>query len=104
MIDSIPEVVKWLIFFVRFHTVIMCSALPSISNGVITYDPDTPSPYNFGTTATHTCNTGFFLEGAQLRTCEGDGSLTTSGRWSATAPACSGNDFKVTLGTSYLIH
>ena len=98
MIDSFPEAIKCLIQDIfMFHTVIMCSALSSISNGVITYNPDTSSPYDFGTTATHTCNTGFFLEGAQLRTCEEDGSLTTSGRWSATTPACSGNDYKVIL-------
>ena len=85
-----------------FYTVIMCSALSSISNGVITYSPDTSNPYDFGTIAAHTCNSGFFLEGAQLRTCEGDGSLTTSGRWSTIAPACSGNDFKAILGTSHI--
>ena len=69
----------------------MCSALNLITNGVITYRPDTSSPFDFGTTATHVCNEGFFLEGTAMRTCEGDGSLTTSGQWNSTAPACSGD-------------
>ena len=71
------------------HTVITCLSLEAIANGQITYSPDTISPYNFGTVATFTCNTGFSLSGDMTRTCGGDGS-SQSGVWSGSSPVCVG--------------
>ena len=58
-------------------------------NGDITYSPDSMSPFDYGTTATHSCNEGFFVNGNQVRICSGDG-LSTFGSWDASAPLCSG--------------
>ena len=68
---------------------IICASLSSINNGAITYSPDISSPFNYGTTATHTCNEGFFLVGDSTQTCDGDGS-GVNGVWSGSAPVCSG--------------
>ncbi len=56
---------------------------------MIAYSPDTTSPFDFGTTATYSCNDGYFLEGEQTRSCAGDGS-STMGTWDLTAPTCTG--------------
>ncbi|XP_064384964.1 uncharacterized protein LOC135333878 isoform X2 [Halichondria panicea] len=66
---------------------ITCSTLSPITNGVITYSPDSNALFDFGTTATHTCNDGFFREGSSTRTCGGDGS-SVSGVWGGAAPMC----------------
>ncbi len=58
-------------------------------NGMIEFDVDTTAPFDFGTTATYSCNDGFFLEGNTVRNCEGDGSRRT-GLWDGTAPVCTG--------------
>ncbi len=65
----------------------MCSVLPLIINGVISYS-DT-APFDFTTTATYFCNEGFFLQGSDRRECTGD-SADTVGEWSGNAPVCSG--------------
>ena len=67
----------------------MCSSLSTITNGVITYGPDSTDLFDYGTTATQTCNDGFFPEGSSTRTCGGDGS-SVSGVWGGTAPVCAG--------------
>ncbi len=56
---------------------------------MITYSPDSNALFDFGTTATHTCNDGFFREGSSTRTCGGDGS-SVSGVWGGAAPMCAG--------------
>ncbi len=68
---------------------ITCSSLSPITNGRISYSPDTTSPFDLGTVATYSCDNGLFLSGSESRTCEGDGSSIT-GMWSGTAPICSG--------------
>ena len=64
-----------------------CSLLPSILNGVINYSPDTTSPFDFGTTATYSCNEGFYLSVVSSRTCTGSG---LSGFWDGMEPQCLG--------------
>ena len=58
-----------------------------LTNGVIVYASDTTAPYDFGTTATHSCNSGYCLVGVEVRTCGGDGSSVTSG-WDSIDPTC----------------
>ena len=71
-------------------TAITCSvSLGSITNGQVTYSPDTTPPYDFGTVATFSCNTGFSLSVDVVRTCGGDGS-SQSGEWSGSSPVCVG--------------
>lgn len=68
---------------------ITCSALSTISNGVISYVPDTTDPYDYLTNAVFSCNTGFYLVGTSARVCEGDGT-SPQGVWSGTTPLCRG--------------
>ena len=59
-----------------------CPALSPIPNGAITYGPDMIALYDVDTMATHTCNDGFRLSGAETRVC------LASGRWSGPFPVC----------------
>ena len=72
------------------YAAITCTSLSSIPNGRITYTPDTTSPFDFGTTATYSCDDGFFIVGNSAQTCDGDGS-GVGGVWSGSAPVCSGH-------------
>ena len=56
-------------------------------NGTIVYTSDMTAPYDFGTTATHSCNSGYSLVGDEIRTCGGDGSSVT-GEWNLSEPSC----------------
>ena len=58
-------------------------------NGMIAYSSDTTSPFDFETTATFTCNEGFFIEGEPTRSCAGDGS-SINGMWNGASPFCAG--------------
>ncbi len=68
---------------------ITCATLDPIADGVITYNPDTTDPFDFGTNATYSCNEWFFLEGNDISTCDGDGT-SVNGEWDVTAPQCTG--------------
>ena len=68
-------------------TAIECSALAELTNGAIVYASDTTAPYVFGTTATHSCNSGYSLVGYEIRTCGGNGS-SISGEWELSEPSC----------------
>ena len=63
--------------------IITCLFLDPIPNGEITYSPNI-SPFDVGTTATYSCNTGFYLDGNSARTCSG------SGTWDGSTPRCLG--------------
>ena len=69
----------------------MCMALPPLMNGQLSYATDTIAPYNFGTIATHICDTGFGIIGNVGRTCEKVGTSPV-GAWSGTATTCGGSD------------
>ena len=80
-------------------TGITCSTGPGdVTNGVIVYSSDTTprAPYNYGTTATYQCDTGYEVtSGNSERTCTGDGSSSV-GEWSGTTAAvCSGTNSSV---------
>lgn len=71
------------------HLVITCGSLTVISNGRLTYTPDTTVPFDYGTNATFSCDSGYFLEGDVVRTCIGDGS-DANGNWNGMTPQCTG--------------
>ena len=54
----------------------MCPALPNPTNGVVSHGMDV------GDLADYSCNDGFELIGADMRTCQADGT------WSGNAPTC----------------
>ena len=56
-------------------------------NGGVVYASDTSAPYDFGTTATFSCNSEYALIGDEVRTCGGDGS-STMGVWDLDFPSC----------------
>ncbi len=59
----------------------MCLDLPVPTNGVITYSPDTTSPYDYRTVATYSCLDGYGLAG-------GDKTRECLGMWTGIAPTC----------------
>ena len=67
-----------------------CLALPAVENGTIAYFSDTTEPYDYGTTASYQCDSGYELTGGDtVRTCTGDGSSPV-GQWNGAIPACTG--------------
>ena len=72
---------------ISLFTAIECPSLVKLMNGDIVYASDTTAPYDFGTTATHSCNSGYSLVGDEVRTCGGDGSSLTD-EWDMIEPAC----------------
>ena len=61
---------------------ITCSLLGTLANGMITYDPDTTPPFDFETTATYSCDTGYGLSpsGTSFRSCLGS-PIGGGGQW-----------------------
>ena len=74
-------------YAVLFLTAYTCISLTLIPNGMITYDPDRTPPFIFGTTATYSCNQGFYPSHTSVRTCTGSGATSF---WDGTAPNCLG--------------
>ena len=77
----------FLLVYIYIYTAIECPALSDLTNGFIVYASDITSLYDFGTTATHSCNKGYSLVGDEIRTCGGDGTSTT-GEWDLSEPSC----------------
>ncbi len=70
---------------------IVCSPLPTITNGMISYSPDVTSDYDLGTEATYTCKAGFYINttGAnQVRRCVDDDGMDAVGGWNGQEPSC----------------
>ncbi len=67
------------------HTANSCSSLDPVTNGLIMYSPGLTEPFDIGTTATYSCNSGFTLGGVVNRTC------TAGGVWSGGASVCTGS-------------
>ncbi len=70
-------------------SVIQCEDLPNPVNGVISFSPDDTAPFDFGTIALYTCDTGFGLNGDDQRTCAGN-SDSIVGEWIGVPPSCAG--------------
>ncbi len=68
---------------------ITCSSLSLPDNGTIVFSPATSEPYQFGTTATYSCNNNFGLSTNEILTCGGDGS-SPNGMWVGIVPTCVG--------------
>ena len=75
-------------------TAIECLPLDPITNGFITYAPDTASNYDLGTVATYDCDSGFVLDlslgGSEMRTCMDDNGLDAIGVFDRQTPRCIG--------------
>ena len=71
------------LLYLTVSTAITCSSLPSVS-GQIIYSPDSSNPFDYGTLAEYSCDTGLGVNGPITRTCGGDG-LNTTGVWSDSA-------------------
>ena len=58
---------------------------------MIVYSSDTTESYDYGTTATYQCDSGYELSGGDtMRTCTGDGSSPV-GQWNGTGSiSCTG--------------
>ena len=80
----------------------MCMALSPLVNGQLSYGTDVTAPYDFGTVATHICDTGFGIVGNVERTCEKFGTSPV-GTWSGTATTCGGSDLSVHLNSRFYL-
>ncbi len=68
---------------------ILCPSLPIILNGTINYSTDDGPNYVLQTTATYSCDEGFFLNVTEnTRTCQDDDDDDDEGAWSDEAPTC----------------
>ncbi|XP_064387566.1 uncharacterized protein LOC135335869 isoform X2 [Halichondria panicea] len=71
---------------------IECLSLGQVTNGMITYAPDTTSNYDLGTVATYTCNEGYRLDitqgGSETRTCIDDLNGDAVGVFTNLPPRC----------------
>ena len=68
-----------------FCTIVVdCDLLSNITNGMLSYNPQGQDQTLLGATVTYTCNTGYTLNGNNMRTC------LTGGAWSGSDPTCDG--------------
>ncbi len=67
--------------FTRLSTGI-CSDLPSLTNGMISYRDGSSDIRPVNSVATYTCDTGYTLNGNTIKTCGSDGV------WSGSTPVC----------------
>ena len=68
---------------------ITCAAVSDPTNGGVSFDSSTDvnGNYAFGTVATFACDPSFGRNGAETRTCGGDGRSPT-GSFDGTSPIC----------------
>ena len=69
----------------NIHAVV-CPSLPPLIKGEISYSDPT---LGVGSVATHSCDTGLFVNGTITRHCQNDGA------WSGSASSCEGIDLHV---------
>ncbi len=67
----------------------MCPHIPSPLNGCIDFAEDYVAPFDLGTVATYSCESGFALMGSEMRTCVTNGDDRV-GVWSLTETVCVG--------------
>ncbi len=65
---------------------LICSDLPSLLNGAICYNGGSTDIRPLNTIATHSCNTGYTLNGDSVRVCQNDRT------WNGSPPTCQGED------------
>ena len=74
-------------------SVIECSRLNAPANGNVqmTAPPGiSATSQDYGAVARYTCNSGYYLDGNQIRNCVGDGT-SIAGYWDGSQPLCIGN-------------
>ena len=77
--------------FYLIAVILECPSLDVPTNGAIVYASDTTPDFEFGTTATYSCMSGYGLSGGDVvRTCGCNGGCPIVGGWSGTAPTCEG--------------
>ncbi len=65
--------------------------LPAILNGMIVYATDVSPDFELTTTATYSCNAGYFFDlsvGDRVRTCIDDNDNDADGIFTGQAPSC----------------
>ena len=68
-------------------TAVDCGNLTHPANGSVNHTAGT----TFGQTATYSCNTGYYLVGDSIRTCQATGNWSGSEpTWSVSIPTCQG--------------
>ncbi len=81
---------KWMVVLlvcvINCCTEVVCSDLPSLTDGDITYNTGSPNNRPIGTVATLTCTSSYILSGGSNRTCG-------NGGWSGSAATCQGTDY-----------
>ena len=61
------------------------------TNGMISYDMEMGTTYEYQAMATYSCAAGFTLSGGDtVRTCEGSSDGSSPGAWSGKGPICEG--------------
>ncbi len=87
---------------------IVCRTLSNITNGVITYAPNTTPNYDLGTVATYACTPGFVLDlslgGSEMRTCVDDNGLDAIGVFDNQEPRCIRKSAVSTAFSSILLY
>ena len=68
------------------HTVIVCSDLPPLANGTISYDYGFIDIRPVGAMANYSCIVGYTLNGESIRICQSDEN------WTDSAPTCEGEE------------
>ena len=73
-------------------SVIQCPQLNAPANGnvqMIAPPGIRATPQDYGAVARYTCNSGYYLDGNQIRNCVGDGT-SIAGNWDGSQPSCIG--------------
>ena len=74
-----------------YFTGILCEPLLCVENGMITYSSERDPNYPWGTTATYSCNEGYFLDTSgtsRIRTCFDDNDNDAEGVFDGQEPRC----------------
>ena len=74
--------------FYKLILVVVCPALPTPSNGIVT-----GTDFTYGRTVVITCYSGYRLSGSSSRTCQvrfNSRTQSQEGYWTGTASTCSG--------------
>ncbi len=74
-----------------YFAAITCPSLVEPINAIITYTTDITAPFDYQTTATYSCTSGFGLSrGDMSRTCIFSSTSSSGGAWNGSAPTCEG--------------
>ena len=85
------------VFVCIYSHAVICSDLPPLPNGAISYNGGSTDNRPINTIATHSCNTGYTHTGDSVRLCQNDRT------WSGSTPTCQGEDNQNSPATEYSI-